>query len=253
MLKRLHPLAKLVICLAWIGVSVFSFDLAFQVGSYILACLLLIIDARIRPFGVLALSLPFALFGFGFLTTSLLFNEEAGYAVRMAGEQGGADAATRAGRILFFRALACGMVSAVFALTTDAGAFIRSLMQHARLPPQVAFALLQAMHMAPDLAREFQMLRIARAMARGRRLRPIPTPPEILGLVVPLLAFAIRRASRAAIAMEARGLRPGRRRSYLHSQPFRRIDIAVAAMATILLGLAVSLPRLLPNPLFPPV
>jgi energy-coupling factor transport system permease protein len=54
-------------------------------------------------------------------------------------------------------------------------------------------------------------MRLARAMKSGRPRRRIPDPLEAASLVVPLLAYAIRRAGRIAIAMEARGLSPGPR------------------------------------------
>ena len=49
-------------------------------------------------------------------------------------------------------------------------------------------------------------MRLARAMKSGRPPRRIPGMAELFSLIVPLLAFAIRRAGRTAIAMEARGL-----------------------------------------------
>ena len=64
------------------------------------------------------------------------------------------------------------------------------------------------MQLVPDLASELQQMRLARAMKAGRRPRRLPGLMEALSLVIPLLAFAIRRAGRTAIAMEARGLSP---------------------------------------------
>lgn len=134
MLRSFHPLLKLTLCLAWIIASLVVFRLSFQVALFAAATLLLIADARVPPLRVLLLMVPFALFGFGFFTTSVLFRAESGFALQMAQEQGGTpDVAP--GIVLFFRVLACGMASAVFALTTDPGQLVRALMQHLRLPP----------------------------------------------------------------------------------------------------------------------
>jgi len=223
MLKAFHPLPKLALCLVWIVASLVVFRLSFQIALFAAATLLLLFDARVPPRRLLLLMVPFALFGFGFFTTSVLFRAESGFAVLMAREQGGApDVAP--GLVLFFRVLACGMISAVFTLTTDPGQFVRALIQHARLPAQVGFALMQAMHMVPDLRAEMLQLRMARAIRLGRPLRRVPGPGEAIALAIPLLAWAIRRASRAALSFEARGLQPGRGRTQLPQPPVLRMD-----------------------------
>ena len=223
MLRSFHPLLKLGLCLAWILASLLIFRLSFQIAMFGLATVVLLMDARVPLGRLLMLMVPFALFGFGFFTTSVLFRAESGFAVQMAREQGGLSD-VEPGLVLFFRVMACGMVSAVFVLTTDPGQLIRALMQRLRLPTPAGFALLQAMHMVPDLQREAFSLRMARAMRLGRPMRRVPGPAEVTGLAIPLLAFAIRRASRAAISMEARGLQPGRTRTFLPQPGIGRRD-----------------------------
>jgi energy-coupling factor transport system permease protein len=229
MLRTVHPLPKLALCLACIIASLAVFRLSFQIGLFALAALALLIDARLPLRRVLALMAPFALFGFGFLTTSVLFRAESGFAIQMAREQGGVpDLAP--GLVLFFRVLACGMISTLFALTTDPGRFVRALMETVRLPAPAGFALMQAMHMVPDLRAEMLRLRMARAIRLGRALRRIPTPDEALSLAIPLLAYAIRRASRAAISFEARGLRTRGARTFFPQRGVRRGDWVFLAL-----------------------
>ncbi len=241
MLSRLHPLPKLALCLIWIAASLIVFDLHFQLAALGLAFFLLWGLERVALWKLLALLVPFALFGFGFLTTSVLFQRESGFAVQMAREQGAAQPDLAPGLVLFTRVLACGMISALFALTTDAGRLVRALMLHLRLPASVGFSILQAMHLVPDLAREMQTLRMARAMREGRAMRRIPGPGEVMALLIPLLAFAIRRATRAAIAMEARGLRPGSPRSQLPQPRMTHLDFAACALGLLLLLAALQL------------
>lgn len=236
MLSRLHPLPKLAVCLIWIIAALVVFDLRFQLTVLALAVGLLWLAERVPLWKLLVLMVPFALFGFGFLTTSVLFHRESGFAVQMAREQGAASPDVYPGLVLFCRVLACGMVSALFALTTDPGRLVRALMLHLRLPAPVGYALLQAMHLIPDLGREMQTLRMARAMRKGHSLRRVPRPGEVVALAIPLLAFAIRRASRAAIALEARGLTPGRPRSQLPQPGITRADTAFAMAAMMVLG-----------------
>lgn len=233
MLSALHPLPKLALCLMWIAASVLVFDLRFQIVTFLAAVGLLWLAERVALWKLLALMVPFALFGFGFFTTSVLFHREAGFALQMAREQGAVQPDLAPGMALFMRALACGMVSALFALTTDPGRLVRSLMLHLRLPAPIGFALLQAMHMVPDLAREMQMLRMARAMRLGRSVSRVPGPTEMVALLIPLLAFAIRRATRAAIALEARGLRADRPRSHLSQPGAKPHDYVALAMGIL--------------------
>lgn len=239
MLSGLHPLPKLVVCLVWIAASIVVFDPQFQLLTIALAAAALVLLERRSPLFVLLLMVPFALFGFGFLTTSVLFRQEADFAVRMAGEQAFASPAVSAGLVLFSRAIACGMVSAVFGLTTDPGALVKALMIHWRLPPQIGFALFSAIQLVPDLGREAQQIRLARAMQMGRFPRRIPGPLEAASLVVPLLAYAIRRAGRSAMAMEARGLSRDGQRTYLSAPRLGGRDWIFALMATALLALCL--------------
>nr|WP_255561496.1 energy-coupling factor transporter transmembrane component T [Pseudohoeflea sp. DP4N28-3] len=236
MLKHFHSLPKFFLCLIWIAASVLVFDLRFQVAAAVLAFALLWLGEGVRLWKMIVLTVPFALFGFGFLTTSVLFSAESGYALQMAGEQSMRRPDFSPGLVLFARTLACGLLSALFALTTDPGHFVRALMVHLRLPPSVGYALMQAMHLVPDLGREMQSLRMARAIRRGRALRRLPGPGEVAALTIPLLAFAIRRAGRAALAMEARGLQAGRPRSHLRDVAMTRGDAAGFAAGLALLA-----------------
>lgn len=240
MLSCLHPLPKLALCLIWIVASVLVFDLRFQLITLALAFGLLWLGERVALWKLLLLLVPFALFGFGFLTTSVLFNRESGFALQIAQEAALTAPDFAPGLVLFTRALACGMVSALFVLTTDAGRLVRALMTELRLPAPIGFALLQAMHLVPDLAREFQTLRMARAIRHGTALRRLPRPRETLALAIPLLAFAIRRATRAATAMEARGLGPGRARTNLPQPGIRRRDGAALALGLTALAALIA-------------
>lgn len=242
MLSRLHPLPKLCVCLAYIAASIMVFDGPFQLALIATAALALVVLERRSPLMVLALMLPFALFGFGFLTTSVLFRQESDFAVQMARETPFGAPAFAAGVVLFLRAIACGMVSALFALTTDPGALIKALMAEWRLSPRIGYALFSALHLVPDLAAEAEQMRLARAMHRGRPPRRIPGPAETASLVVPLLAYAIRRAGRAAIAMEARGLGDKPRRT-IAGAPRRSARDAVFCLAATALLAAFALLR----------
>jgi energy-coupling factor transport system permease protein len=237
MLTSINPLTKLAVCCVWLVAAVLVFDPRFQLTAILVPAFALMVFNRTSPLVLLVLMVPFALFGFGFLTTSLLFRQESDFALRMAGESLLASREVSAGITLFLRALACGMISLFFALTTDPGLFVRALMQHMRLPPRIGYSLFAAMQLVPDLAGEAQQMRLACAMKSGRRPRRIPGPFELMSLVIPLLAFAIRRAGRTAIAMEARGLGPDVPRTIMNAPAFHGCDGVFVAVALGMLGL----------------
>jgi uncharacterized RDD family membrane protein YckC len=68
-LTSLNPLSKLVVCCIWLVAAVLVFDPLFQLAAILAPALALIVLHRTSPLVLLALMVPFALFGFGFLTT----------------------------------------------------------------------------------------------------------------------------------------------------------------------------------------
>lgn len=238
MLSALHPLPRLAVAIVWLIATIVVFDAGFLV-AVILACVLALAVLERRPVvHVLLLLVPFALFGFGFLTTSLLFREQGAFVARVAGETPFGSSALAAGIVLFLRAVAGGMVSAVFVLTVDPGGLVKALMADLRLPPRIGYAVFSALHLVPDLAAEARQVRLARAMKAGRAASRFPGPIETVSLVIPLIAFAIRRAGRAAIALEARGLSAGRARTVTGAPRLRPRD---GVFAVLSLGLLAGL------------
>jgi len=241
MLKTIHPLVKLALCLAWLIACLAVFDLRLQLATILVAAAALTLLDRVPPLLVLALMLPFALFGAGFLTTNLAFHREADFARHIADHALFAAPGWSVGLTLFLRTIAIGLLSALFALTTDPGGFVRALMAYARLSPRIGYALFSVLQLVPDLAAEARQIRLAQAMKRGKAPCRWIGPVETARLLIPLLAFAIRRAGRAAIALEARGLGGSNPRTLINVPEFRRRDL-VFSIATIgLLSLLLAL------------
>ncbi|SKA02576.1 energy-coupling factor transporter transmembrane component T family protein [Consotaella salsifontis] len=239
MLKRLNPLTVLAAALIWIVATTLVFSVAFQSGALILFAALILVLGRISPARLLLLMIPFALFGFGFFTTNVLFRQENAEAVAVFSQSLAESDAARGGLILFLRALAGGMISLFFALSIEPVALVRALMAYLRLPPRIAYALFAAVEVVPDLAATAHQIRLVEAMRAGRPLRRFPTPGELFRMVVPLMAFAVRRAGRTAIAMEARGFRADRPRTLLRVPGFSRLDLIFALALVAVLGLGL--------------
>ena len=236
-LGKLNPLTVFAVCLMFfVGVAT-SFEPMFQISVIGLVTLVLVGIQRVPVLLFLMLMVPFILFGMGFVTTNLLFRQDSDFAMHIAGGDNGGEALS-AGLTLSLRALAIGTISILFALSVDAGAFVRALIAYLRFPVRLGYALFVAMQLVPDLMAEAAQMRMARAMRAGRPVRRFPGPREMAALAVPLLAFAVRRAGRSAIAMEARGFGATPARTMVGVPGFSRADPAfVIAGSAVLMVL----------------
>lgn len=241
-LRRINPLVKLAVAILYIVVVTLVFDPLVQLAFLMAAIGLLLLFEHIHPVSLLKVMLPFALVGFGYLWVNLFFHESIDeYTRSLALTSVVADPATNAGITLFLRALAVGAVSYLFIRTTDPAELMRSLMQQARLPPYLGFSIFSAVQFLPDLQGEFRQIRLARAMRNADAGRLGAS--GYAAAAMPLLASTIRKAGRAAISMEARGLTRPMRRTSLRAARFARRDaifalLAIALLAALLAGAA---------------
>jgi energy-coupling factor transport system permease protein len=136
------------------------------------------------------------------------------------------------------RLLAVSLPGIVVLASTDPTDLGDALAQNARVPARFAIGALAAFRLLPLLGEEWELLRLAR---RARGLDAGRNPVAALGLfgstMFGLLVGAIRRGTRLAVAMDARGFDSGRPRSVARVQRFRTGD-AVLVAAGALLGTA---------------
>jgi energy-coupling factor transport system permease protein len=244
-LRRLNPLTKLALAVAYIVTASLVFDPSFQLSIIAATLIPLIIIERIGPLELTKVMWPFALIGFGYLWVNLAFFDRASmYTRATAAVPLVADPAVVAGLTLFLRAIAFGAISFFFVRTTNPVDLARSLMLRARLPPWIGFSLLSALQFLPGLRDDLRLLRLARALRTGGSpdgWRQIFS--SYSRLAIPLLAVTIRKAGRAAIAMEARGLRHPMVRTSLRGSPLRPADGFFLGAVLLLLILLVIFGR----------
>lgn len=149
------------------------------------------------------------------------------------------DAGLRFGLAIGLRGLAIGALSVVFVRTTDPTLLVVSLIRNARLPFRIGYALLAGYRFLPFLGLEVERVRLAQRV-RGELAAagPLAGVRFAARSVVPLLSEAVRRASRTAIAMDARGFGVARKRTYYRRTPIVAADVAFAA-ASIAAGAAL--------------
>ncbi|WP_432830205.1 energy-coupling factor transporter transmembrane component T family protein [Dactylosporangium sp. CA-092794] len=128
------------------------------------------------------------------------------------------------------RLLALGLPGFVVFATIDPTDLADSLVAHLRVPPRFAIGALAALRLAPLLAGEYRLIRLARR-ARG-------THRGLFSTLFGLLVAAIRRGIRLATAMEARGFDRDGPRTIARETHFGWSD-AFVAFAGLALAAAV--------------
>ena len=143
---------------------------------------------------------------------------------------------------LALRILAVAVPGIVVFATTDPTDLADALVQNARLPARFAIGALAAFRLVPLLGEEWRLLtlaRRARGLDAGRN--PLAHLRAFGALTFALLVGAIRRGTRLATAMDARGFAAGVPRTFARQQLIRPADVALM-LASV--ALAVGLPLL---------
>lgn len=131
------------------------------------------------------------------------------------------------------RLLAIGLPGFVVFATIDPTDLADSLVAHLRVPPRFAIGALAALRLAPLLAEEYRLIRLARR-ARG-------TNRGIFSTLFGLLVAAIRRGIRLATAMEARGFDRGGPRTIARPTRFDWSDASVVVAGGALAAAVIIL------------
>lgn len=129
------------------------------------------------------------------------------------------------GASLGLRVLSFATLSIMFTLTTKPTDFLLSLMQQCKLPPKLAYGIMAGYRFLPLIKEEFQTLQNAHRVRGVARARTIPEKvKQLKRYVIPLLAGAIRKAERTALAMESKGFTGDKNRIFYREITVSRID-----------------------------
>ncbi|GAB1690108.1 energy-coupling factor transporter transmembrane component T family protein [Krasilnikovia sp. M28-CT-15] len=242
-LARRNPVAKLGAALA------FSLPLILTLDPLTPALALTVELATVPLFGmrypVLARrAWPLALAGAGVLVTMLLFAaERAGTPLFAVGPFQVTTGVLGTALALVLRVFAVALPGVIVFATTDPTDLADALVQNAKASPRFAIGALATFRLLPLLGQEWQMLTLARR-ARGvdAGRNPVTRLRLFAATAFALLVGAIRRGTRLAVAMDARGFDSGVPRTYARRQVFGIADAALLAGAAVLAGaiLAVS-------------
>ena len=144
------------------------------------------------------------------------------------------------------RVIAIALPGIMVFATTDPTDLADALVQNARAPARFALGALAAFRLVPLLGAEWQSLTLARR-ARGidAGRNPVARVRLFVSTAFALLVGAIRRGTRLAVAMDARGFDSGIPRTYARRQHFRAADVALLAGAAAVSTAALTVSVLL--------
>ena len=235
-LARAHPLAKI------------------GAGSIVMLGLFLAVDGVTSAVVLLALGIAIAISGLpprtlaGRAVPLLVSAAGVGLFNALVGTQGVAG-----GVAIALRLLGIGIAGVLAIATVDPTELADALVQHVHLPPRFVVGTLAAFRLFPLFSREWDTIGLARRArgieadrALGPRLLSFP------GRALTLLVGAIRRATRLALAMDARGFgsRPCRTLARPRSFVPRDAVLIGAAVVSVVLESAVSVALGTYRPLF---
>lgn len=132
------------------------------------------------------------------------------------------------------RLVAIGLVGLLALATTDPTDLADALIEHIGAPPRFAIGTLAALRLVPIFAREWETIGLAR---RARGIDESSIAERVRGggeRTLVLLVGAIRRATRLAAAMDARGFDSGLPRTRARPRPLQAGDWAWLAAAVAL-------------------
>src|SRR3989442_5765617 len=218
-LARLDPSVKLVVVLGLSLLLVLVIDPVTPTLFLALTVAVALAFGGVRP-GLIARALvPLGIVAIGFVWTNALFATPHEPATWTLGPLRASEAGLRFGLAIALRGLAIGMLSLAFVWTTDPTDLVVSLIQHARLPSRIGYPLLAGYRFLPFFADEYAQVRLARRVRGSVARGPFGRIREATGELVTLLSDATRRATRIAIAMDARAFAAARERTYWPAGP----------------------------------
>lgn len=204
--------------------------------------LLLFVGSTVNWKRYLLYLLPFLLFSFGMFWTTLIFGKEPENL-----DETIAFLTFEFPKESFLVALALGVrvlsvaaLSLLFIFTTNIVHFILSLMQQLKLSPKIAYGVLAGYRFLPMMKDEMKIIREAHRIRGVHQASTIREKwNQYRRYAIPLLASAIRKAERTAIAMESKGFTGDRNRTFLRQFTISTKDWLFLALMLTLYALAV--------------
>ena len=244
-LHRLNPMAKLVAIAVLIGALTPAFDPLTPVIFLLLIVAVMWTLGRIPILYILRALLPFWAVALSFIVfNAFLYNVgrvEHPTVLFTWGSLMVTREGLEAGFSLGMRAVCIVCTSMLFIMTTDPTEFALSLIHQARIPYRFGYAILVSYRFMPMLQTEYDIIRAAhRVRGVGGRAGLKERYYELKRYAIPLLASAIRKSERVAIAMDSKAFGALPQRTYYRTVRLRATDW-LFLVAVILCTVAILL------------
>lgn len=228
-LSAVNPVAQLTAIVVVTAVLLVSGDLVTP--AVLLAAELALLPAAglTRPGDVLRRTWPLLLSAAGVAWVNVAF-----------GSLDGAEA-WLSGATWALRVVALALPGILLVASTDPVRLADALTLHWRVSTRFAYGALAALRLVPLLAAEWETIRLARR-ARGvdGGRNPVAHVRLLASTAFGLLVGAIRRGSRLATAMDARGFDSGIARTNARGSRLRPLDVWVVVAAVAVCAVAVT-------------
>ena len=234
-LARRDPTVKLAVTLAISLVLLFVIDPATPL-LFLAVAIAAALAGGARPSTIVRALVPLSVLGIGFVWSNAVFAATHEPPTWTIGPFHATEAGLRFGLAIALRGLAIGMLSLAFVWTTDPTDLVVSLIRHAHLPFRIGYPLLAGYRFLPFFADEYAQVRIARRVRGSVARGPFGRIREATGELVTLLSDATRRATRIAIAMDARAFAAARVRTYWREAPLTLGDLVFVIVAISLVA-----------------
>ncbi|RKN28139.1 energy-coupling factor transporter transmembrane component T family protein [Micromonospora musae] len=240
-LARRNPVAKLLAALLFSFVLVATLDpVAPAIAIAVELAVLPLFGVRYRVLARRAW--PLLVSAVGIVVTLVLFAaERSGQLLVEAGPVVVTSGVLLTALGLVLRMFAVALPGVIVFATTDPTDLADALVQNAKAPARFAIGALAAFRLVPLLGQEWQaisMARRARGVDAGRN--PVAKLRLFVSTAFALLVGAIRRGTRLAVAMDARGFDAGIARTVARRQRFTAVDALLVAGAVAVAAAALT-------------
>ena len=240
-LEKLNPSVKIITGMIAVILLSFQYLVSLNLIVFAVSLLLLIFFSDAKLSSIAKILLPAFTAAFGLFMMGLYYARGSSidaadmanlstmpYAVRAAMSTNLYTAAQLATRLLAYAG--CGVL---FSLSTDGELFVASLMHQLHLPPKFAYGVLAAVHLMPNMVREFRQVKLA------YRTRGVKVHALSIGPIFTMLVNSIRWSESVAMAMESKGFCGEAERTYYTIPKVHWYDIvcSVLSIAAIAAGM----------------
>ncbi|WP_166998342.1 energy-coupling factor transporter transmembrane component T family protein [Paramicrobacterium fandaimingii] len=236
LVARINPVAKLIAALVVSITLLLSVDIvSASVALVLTLALVSFAGLSARSFWVRTAPVWFAA-PFAAVTT-ILYGEDSGRELLGFGIATISEGSLLLGVAIMLRVLAIGIPGVVLMATTDPTELADGLSQVLKLPARFVLGALAGMRMIGLFIDDW------RAMGQARRARGVADTGAIRRFAAQafaLLVLAIRRGSKLATAMEAKGFGAETERTWARESRFRGPETVLVAIGVLIAGTAVT-------------